>query len=156
MDRSKDQGIEVRRYIGKFSIVYIVGTIGFAIVFGLLDVDGNFGLSIGLLMVSAMYAVGQFIKEQKRLPSELEKSSMIWGSLGVSWLLSILFTSLSTILLAAMGEKSEISGYFGELGLFYAIVVIFFTSLLYIGLLSWCYGGLAKKQFAALEKKGKI
>ena len=79
MDHSMDQGIEVKRYIGKFSMVYIVGTIGFAIVFGLLDVDGNVGLPIGVLMASALYAGGQFIKDQKRLPSDDEKSRLIWG-----------------------------------------------------------------------------
>tara|TARA_B100000700_G_scaffold186591_2_gene205642 strand:- start:16257 stop:16385 length:129 start_codon:yes stop_codon:yes gene_type:complete len=36
------------------------------------------------------------------------------------------------------------------------LVLFMFFSLLYFLVLSWCYGGLAKRQLKNLKKKGKI
>ena len=85
-----DENVAVTKYIVKFGVVYTLGVIVVSVGFTLLELDHSSGASIGILIASAMYAVGTFIQDYKRLPSKTEKSRLVWSSFFVSWLVSIL------------------------------------------------------------------
>jgi hypothetical protein len=51
---------------------------------------------------------------------------------------------------------SVISELIAELNIFLILAIMVVVTLIYLALLSWSYGALARKQYEGLLKKGKI
>lgn len=62
-----------------------------AVVFNLLDLGGNAGLNMGILIGSAMVAGHYFLKDHQRLPTASEKAWLALLSLLASILVSVMF-----------------------------------------------------------------
>ncbi len=151
-----EQPIDINKYIYKFSIVYAIGLIALTAIFNIFDINHSSGVSIAILIAAAMYTVGKFIEENKRTPNKKEKSKLVWSSLIVSWVLSIILAIVIVLALNGTQGLFEISKLAEQLNIIVIAVILFVVSLLYFAVLSWSYGGLAKKQFEGLQKKGKI
>lgn len=151
-----EQDIDTNKYILKFGIAYIIGLIALAAIFHFLDLNGGSGASIGVLIGAAMYSVGKFIEENKRIPNKKEKSKLVWFSLLASWATSIILLIIVVLALEGLGGFSELAKLALKLNVIVIIGIIFFVSAIYFLVLSWCYGGLANKQYEGLRKKGKI
>ncbi len=151
-----EQNVEINQYILKFSIAYIIGLVALAAIFYFLDLDGGSGASIGALIGAAMYSSGKFIEENKRIPNKVEKSKLVWLSLLLSWVVSIILVVIFVLVFDGFEGLFELSNLMLELNAIVIFGILFFVSLLHFLALYWCYGGLAKKQCEGLKKKGKI
>lgn len=150
------QGANLNRYIIKFSIAYIIGLVALTVVFYFFEFSLNSGMSAAILLGAAMYAAGTFVEENKRVPTKIEKSKLVWLSLVISWTISITLSMVFLLIMGGMEVLIELLYLGGEQNIVILIGALLFVSLLYFLALSWCYGGFAKKQYEALLKKGKI
>ena len=151
-----EQDVNINRYIFKFSIAYFVGIIALAVILHVFELEHNSGASIAVLIGAAMYCVGKFIEENKRIPNKSEKSKMIWFSLLASWLISIIQLFIIVLIVDGAPILAELSSLIEKLNITIITGIVIFVSLIYFAILSWSYGSLAEKQLVALQKKGKI
>ena len=151
-----EQDIDITKYIIKFSLGYVFGLIALAAIFYILDLEGNSGASIGVLIGAAMYAGGKFIQENKRVPNKKEKSKLVWLSLISSWVVSTFFLIAAVLILDGQQGLTDLSLLVEELNAVIITSVLLLVTLLHFAILSYSYGGLAKKQYLGLQKKGKI
>ncbi len=148
-----EENVRVGKYVFRFGIVHLLLLVGLSIILGLLEVEANSGISIGALMGAAMAAVIKFIQDNKRAPSQSEKSRLIWLSLLVAVAISIL---LSSVFFIFSGEGQEIFEALISMGLLVIFLIFLFASVVCFFVLSLSYGHLAKKQYEALVKHGKL
>ena len=151
-----EQNINITKYIVKFSLGYVFGLIALTVIFHIFDLDSNSGASIGVLIGAAVYAVGKFIQENKRVPNKEEKSKLVWSSLIISWGVSILLLIAAVLILDGQQGLADLFLLVEELNAAIIAGVLFFVTLLHFAVLSYSYGGLAKIQYRGLQKKGKI
>jgi len=104
-------------------------------------------------MGAAMAAAIKFIQEQKRPPTKSEKNTLTLLSLATSWLVSLL---LAGAFLIASTEETGILETMKSINAAIIIGVIVVLSAIYMFALSLSYGYLARKQYEAMLKKGKI
>jgi len=151
-----EQEIDLGRYIIKFLLGYTVGLILLSVVFHIFDIDSNTGASFGVLIGAAVYAVSKFIQENKRVPNKQEKSKLVWSSLAITWVVSLLLMAAFVFFLEGAKGLADLTQLVIELNTMILLGVVVFVTLLNWAVLSYSYGGLAKRQFASLQKKGKI
>lgn len=151
-----EKDVEVKSYIVKFGMAYTIGLIALSAIFQYFDLDHSTGASIGVLLGAAMYAVGKFIQDNKRIPSKKEKSKMVWTSFLISWVVSILLLVAIVLILGGGRGLGELAQLAEELNITIITGSIIFVSLLYLAVLYYSYGGLAQKQYEGLKKKGKL
>ncbi len=150
------ESVNIRKYIISFSACYTIGVVTVFIVLTVLDLEGNSGISVGILIASALYAVIKFIDDNKRAPNKTEKNKLVWQSLLMSWLVSLVLFLIAAVVIL---ETEDIS-FLGEL-VTQTNIAIFLGAAVFITLIQWgilvySYGPLAKRRYAALLKKGKI
>ena len=151
-----EQNIVIKKYIIKFSIAYAIGLVAITAIFIIFDLDHSSGASIGALIGAAMYSVGKFIEENKRILNKIEKSKLVWFSLISSYITSIVVAIIVISLLDGIQGLSEFAKLIEKLNVVIITGATVVVSLIYFIVLSWSYGGLAKKQYEGLQKKGKI
>lgn len=151
-----EQDIVINRYIIKFSIAYAIGLIAITAIFIIFDLDHSSGASIGVLIGAAMYSVGKFIEENKRIPNKIEKSKLVWFSLISSYITSIILAVIVISALDGIQGLTELAKLIEKLNIVIISGATIVVSLIYFVILSWSYGSLAKKQYEGLQKKGKI
>lgn len=151
-----EQNIVINKYIIKFSIAYAIGLVAITAIFIIFDLDHSSGASIGVLIGAAMYSVGKFIEENKRIPNKIEKSKLVWLSLISSYITSIVLAVIVISLLDGIQGLAELAKLIEKLNVVIIVGATVVVSLIYFVVLSWSYGGLAKKQYEGLQKKGKI
>jgi len=151
-----EQNIVINKYIIKFNIAYAIGLVAITAIFIIFDLDHSLGASIGILIGAAMYSVGKFIEENKRIPNKIEKSKLVWLSLISSYITSIVLAVIVILLLDGIQGLTELSKLIEKLNIVIIAGATVVVSLIYFVVLSWSYGGLAKKLYESLQKKGKI
>ena len=151
-----EQEVDLGSYIIKFLLGYTVGLILLSVAFHILDIDSNTGASIGVLFGAAIYAVGKFIQDNKRVPNKQEKSKLVWSSVAISWLVSLLLMFVYILFLDGAKGLADVTQMVAGINTMILFGVVVFVTLLNWAVLSYSYGGLAKRQFASLQKKGKI
>jgi uncharacterized membrane protein len=156
MEINMENTVDINKYIVKFGILYTIGIVVVTAILYAIDIDGNSGVSIAILMASAMYTAIKFIQDNKRIPNKSEKTKLVWSSLAVSWLLSVILFVALILFMEGFQGLAVISELIAELNTFLLLAILVLVSLIYLALLSWSYGGLAKKQYEKLLKTGKI
>lgn len=151
-----EQNIVINKYIFKFSVTYAIGLIALTAIFNIFDLDHSTGASIGVLIGAAMYSVGKFIEENKRIPNKAEKSKLVWLSLISSFITSIILAVIVISVLDDAQGLAELAKLLEKLNVVILSGATIFVLLIYFAVLSWSYGSLAKKQYEGLQKKGKI
>jgi membrane protease YdiL (CAAX protease family) len=121
-----------------------------AVVLTLLDMDGNAGVNMGILIGSAMAAGHYFIKDHQRLPTAAEKRWLVFMSFLASVLVSLLFV-LVVVLLEPNGF-AVIMMTLQEQALVF-LVVMLVVSVVYLLVLWLGYGFMLERQFKAIQKK---
>ncbi|SDG35263.1 hypothetical protein SAMN05216571_110110 [Onishia taeanensis] len=151
-----EQDVNINKYVIKFFFAYaLVSVAAFAILY-FLDIDANSGVSVAVLIGGAMYAAGKFLEDNKRMPSKQEKSKLVWLSLFSCWGLSIDSSIIIVLAMAGFDGLLYIYAIFKSMNFLIILGLFMFVSLLYFLILSWCYGGFAKRQLKTLQKKGKV
>lgn len=150
------QDVAITKYTIKFGVVYTIGLIVLSAIFYIFDLDHSSGASIGVLIGAAMYAAGKFIQDNKRVPSKNEKSKMVWSSFVILWLVSVMLLLIVVLIIGGNQGLTELTQLAAKLNVAIVVGVTIFVSLVYLAILYYSYGGLARKQFDGLKKKGKI
>ncbi len=151
-----EQAVDIKKYLIRFGMIYTIGIVAASLLLGLLEFDGGSGVSIAILVVAAMQTATQFILDNKRVPNKDEKSKLIWLSFLLSVLVSVGLILVVLLVLSGMEGLAEIPQLIAQFNIFVIVIPIVVVSLLHVGLLHLSYGRLATKQFAAMQKKGKI
>ncbi len=150
------ESIGIRKYIITYGVCYTIGLVAVIGVLKLLELEGNSGVSIGVLIGSAMYAASKFISDNKRVPNKAEKSKLVWQSFLVSWLVSLILLLIIVASIIDLEEIPKLSEDITQTNIAIIMGATVFASLIQWGILTYSYGSLAKKQYATLVKKGKI
>jgi len=140
-----DQEVDVTKYIIKFGVAYIIGLVVLLVIFGIFELDHSSGASIGVLIGAAIYAVGKFIQENRRVPSKSEKSKLVWSSFIISWLASVLLFIIVVLITSGTQGLSNLSQITTQLNISIIVGAAVFMSLIYLAVLYYSYGGLAKR-----------
>ncbi|WP_022963775.1 ABZJ_00895 family protein [Halopseudomonas pelagia] len=140
----------LKKYIAIFAGAYLAMMIIVAVVLTLLDLEGNAGLSMGMLIGSAMAAGHYFLRDQQRLPTASEKTWLISLSYLASIVVSLVFVAVIAVL-----EPEGVAGMWvmvqAQSTVFLIVMVL--VSLVCLLVLWMAYGFLLKRQFLAMQKK---
>jgi len=156
-----EQEVGIFKYVLRFGITYLVLSLLVWLLVEALNVISNIeinlyltlAVTLGALGGAAMFVVSKFFQDNKRIPTEQEKSKLVWFSFFASWLvILILFGSL--IMLLPEGKKM-IEDIQSD-GLLFILFFILFISVFYLGLLLLSYGNSAKRKFEIMQKQGQI
>lgn len=121
-----------------------------AVVLTLLDLDGNAGVNMGILIGSAMAAGHYFLKDHQRLPTAAEKRWLVF----MSFLASVLVSSLFVLAVVVMEPDSlAVMWMMLQENAVVFLIVMLVVSLVYLLVLWSAYGFLLGRQFKAMQKK---
>lgn len=148
-----EQDVAMGNYIIKFILGYTIGLVLLSAIFHIFELEGNSGASIGVLIGVAIYVVGKFIQDHKRVPDKKEKSKLVWSSLVMSWLISIALLIVYVFVVDGGKGLSDLRQLLAEINMIVMVGVIAFVTLINWALLSYSYGGLARKQFEKSKKE---
>jgi hypothetical protein len=150
VDEETDQDVAIMSYIVKFVFAYSVMLIPISSIFSIFELGNSYGAPFGIFIGAAMYAAGKFVRDHKRIPNKNEKSKMVWSSFIILWLLSI--SSLLIVVLVIDGHQgiTQLIQLAIETDLTITVSIALILSLLYLSILSYSYGGYAKKRFNRL------
>ncbi|MES9856907.1 MAG: ABZJ_00895 family protein [Sedimenticola sp.] len=148
-----EQNAGVGKYIFRFGLVHLAILVGLSIVFTILEIESNSGVTIAALIGAAAAAVSKFIQDNKRAPNSSEKTKLVWLSYLVSWVVSL---ALAGIFFYLSNEGGQLIEAMKSIDLAIIIGIVALVSVFYLGALSLAYGYMARKQFDGMQKKGKI
>lgn len=151
-----EQDVKINKYVIKFCFAYALGLVAVFAILYFLDLDGGSGLSFSVLISGGVYAGGKFVEDNKRAPDKQEKSKLVWLSLLSCCGLSVVYSVIIVLAVAGFDGLLYIYGIVKIINFMIILGAFLFVSLLYFLILSWCYGGFAKRQLKNLKKKGKI
>lgn len=142
--------ISVIKYLAFFAFIYfsVIMVGDFLIIY--FEIDRNIGLSLGLLMASGFVTGARFVTDNKRCPSKKEKQKLIWGSLLISIIVSVLAAVLMIYINAGFEGIKSLQGMLTIPGLYW-ITAIVMLILIYWGVLALSYGWGTRK-FAETQK----
>lgn len=146
--------VNLKKYLLRFFLIHIALMVLLGFVSSVLNIDFGSGMSVVILMCSAMYTVGAFIQDNKRAPNQSEKNKLVWYSFFILLGLSMIIgASLLLPLIAHVGLTSLLD----DIGtLIFSSLFFLFLIAIQIILLYLCYGWLANKQYNAMKEKGKL
>lgn len=144
--------INVRQYILRFSLIYTVTLVAAVTITAAIDMDGNSSLQLIIIMMSGMLASDKFIKDNMRVPNKTEKRRLVLGSF-------VCANLISCILLAIHYFASDTETQTAYIELLQRVLPLIFAGLFAVAfiielmLLSYTFGGMAKKTLEAYEKR---
>ena len=98
----------MKKYALFFTLAYTVCSVLVGILAHLLEMNSATSLHIASVVASSVYAGARFAKDHKRVPTDQEKSSYAWLSLGAIWVVSIVYAVAAIFVLFPQEEVSEI------------------------------------------------
>ena len=144
------QNTPLKKYLFIFAGANLAMMVIAAVVLTLLDMDGNAGVNMGILIGSAMAAGHYFIKDHQRLPTAAEKRWLVFMSFLASVLVSLLFVMV--VVLLEPNGFAVIMMTLQEQALVFLIVMLV-VSVVYLLVLWLGYGFMLERQFKAMQKK---
>lgn len=138
----------------KYLLIFTGANLGMmvvaAVVLTLLDLDGNAGVNMGILIGSAMAAGHYFLKDHQRLPTAPEKRWLVFMSFLASVLVSLLF-----VLAIVVMEPDSVAVMWMLLqeNAVIFLVVMLVVTMVYLLVLWLGYGFMLGRQFKAMQKK---
>jgi len=145
-----EMDVKVFPYLLRFTIAYFAALLVFALAAMLLDLNAGTGSSFGALIAAAAFAMSKFVSDHERAPTHDERSRLTWLSLGASILVSAV---LVAPLVLATGQLSELSQVLSQLNVALVLGVALFVLVIYVAVLWFSYGGLAKVMVKSQARK---
>ncbi|MGD8430151.1 MAG: ABZJ_00895 family protein [Ectothiorhodospiraceae bacterium] len=148
-----EKEVPLTKYTLIFGVGYFAALVLVGVAVRIFDIGGSAGATPGALFAGAIIVVSRFLQDNRRPPSRSEKSKLAVLSLVMAWLVSIVLAALAMLL---FGDIFGIQELFqtGGAGIYFGVAAFF--SFLYFVLLSFAYGPMAKKNFEAMRRKGKL
>lgn len=144
------QNTPLKKYLFIFTGANLGLMVIAAVVFALLDLEGNAGVNMGILIGSAMAAGHYFLKDHQRLPTAAEKRWLVFMSFLASVLVSLLFV---LAIVAMQPESVSVMRIMLQENAVVFLVVMLVVSLVYLLVLWLGYGFMLSRQFKAMQKK---
>lgn len=146
-----NENVKLFKYIVRFGISYQLLLIVIAIVFSVLSFDdGNIGSSFGAIIGAVSFTVSKFVKDNQRVPNDVEKKKLIWFSFFATWFVPLMVVSpfflYSYGLTYFIAELKEI-----DVVWFLLIILVFAIGTFFI--IQHFYGSMAKEYFKLMQKK---
>ena len=124
----------------------------------LLTVIGTF-INIGagpsiIVPFAAAVSTGQFfMKDHLRAPNDAEKKRLVWGSLAITWGVSVIALLVILAVIKATGEDMSQFTDMASSGVFMAImlVVLILVFLISYAMTNWAYGSFLTKMAAKIK-----
>ena len=137
-------------YILRFGLAYFIALIIVDTIMIVFDINSS-AFSSSTLIAGLFAATHKFVTDEKRVPTGSEKVKMAFGSLAISYLISIV---VMVAFIAWEGEElyNELLALFSE-NTTILLVVLTLVSLFFFGLLVLGYGFVSKMQLKNLEKQ---
>lgn len=139
-----DSTTNIVKYLGIFGAIYLCTLIVMAVISAFFDGISSTGVGLVMLYLSGQLTAIRFVKNERRLPEKTEKRKLVWGSVLLSFALSILLAGV-VILSEAGQEGFKELVVLGERPLFVWTIIILVVVLIHWGLLSLAYGRGVKK-----------
>ncbi|MFN3579599.1 MAG: ABZJ_00895 family protein [Pseudomonas sp.] len=140
----------LKKYLLIFAGIHLGLMVVAAVVLTLLDLEGNAGINMGILIGSATATGHYFIKDHQRLPTGTEKTWLIFLSFLASVLVSLLFAAV-----VAVTEPDGVAMLWSMLQeqAMVLLVIMAVVSVVYLLVLWLSYSFLLGRQFKAMQKK---
>lgn len=143
----------LKPYYYRFTWLYIVITgVGVAAMLGLefllgTEVDLGAGFGIGATLGAGLGAATKFVHDQGRAPNAAERSRLVWGGVGILFLVSL--AGMAAIFVVVAGSEAyDLLLYLAGLGnglvLAIAAITLAFATAISFGLLYVAYGPWAR------------
>lgn len=145
--------VEVFKYVMRFASAFFVVLLFFSVLQGLLKNEPNSGLTIVAFMLAAAYAMSTFLRHNKRVPTESEKTRLVWFSFAASWIISVAEFGVVAYWRPDVWQTFVSADEF-SVPMFITAVVFF--SLIQLAGLYVMFGVAAEKEYQRLQKKGKM
>lgn len=138
----QNQSVNSVKYLFLFAVFYIVTSLIASFILQYFELERNFGISIGILIASAMAVSNKFVSDENRVPARSEKHILIWGSIAISIVVSI----FGLVLIAVIENipLGEIFAIFTQVPLSFLAVGMLLVTGAYWLILFFCYGSGAK------------
>lgn len=141
--------INLKGYLNRFTFMYIIASVAIVLISEFIHIN-NAGMSVVPLVTAAAFAVGQFVHDHGRVPTSKERGVLLFGSLGVSILVSSVMVGL---FLALSSESQALIQALSNINIGVMIAVFAFVFGICAAVLWISYGWFAKIQLRALERK---
>lgn len=136
--------VTIRRYLRLFAFVYFCASIVGDLLIIYFEIDRNIGLSLGMLMASAFITGAKFVMDKKRCPEKEERQKLIWGSLLLSIVISVIVPLLMIYVNVGLEGIKSLAALLAIPQLYWIIAVAIMT-LVYWIVLTLSYGWGVKK-----------
>ena len=155
MDMKSDGNASLMPYVMRFTLVFVGMSIAALLITTWFSISGNAGLSVGILMASAVATGQKFITDHKRVFGGGEKLRMAFYCLLVSFVISVV---LFVALMLVIGEDPQIlvKELLHLMPVWVAVASLVFAGVLNFGMLYLSFGFLIRKIFEGMVKRGEI
>ncbi len=89
--------MSISSVLGRFFAIYLMLMILLAIGFHLMSIKPNSGFNVAILIGAVMWPCFSFGMKQRRYFTASEKSSVVWGMIGINLLLQFAFASMAML-----------------------------------------------------------
>ncbi|OHD88378.1 ABZJ_00895 family protein [Sulfuricurvum sp. RIFCSPLOWO2_12_FULL_43_24] len=144
-----ETSINFKGYLIRFTFMYIIASVAIVLIAEFLHIN-NAGMSMVPLVTAAAFAIGHFVNDHGRIPTSKERSVLVFGSLGISTLVSSVMVGL---FLAFSSESQALVQALLHINMGVMIAVFAFVLGICAAMLWMSYGWFAKIQLRALERK---
>ena len=145
--------VEILKYVMRFASAFLVLLILFSALQGLLKNEPSSGLTVVAFIAAAAYAMSTFLRHNKRVLTESEKTRLVWFSFAASWIISV-----AEFGVVAYWYPDVLQTFVAEDGFsvpMFITAVVFF-SLTQLAGLYVVFGVAAEKEYQRLQKTGKM
>ena len=158
--------VAVMRDLTRFSLWYFGLLFGIRFLFGFVEALTGFEVVFGVVPLACLFGAAAFtteafLKKHRRPPDPKEKRRLVYGSLAASWLIMLLIAVLAVLV---VGEALRIQLMIALMQVrlqpiasaMSILLMVGFAFVVYLLVLKWSYGGLARKRLGKLKAKGKL
>lgn len=139
----------------KYFWIYFGLYLAISIILTVIGLFINIGSGPSIIVpFAAAVSTGQFfMKDHLRAPDAAEKKCLVWGSLAISWGVSVIALLVILAVIKATGEDISQFTEMASSGVFLAImlVMLILVFLISYAMTSWAYGGFLTKMATKMK-----
>lgn len=152
--------VSIKPYVIRYGWIFAALTLGLALLASLLDYLFEFdmpstGINIAATAGATSMVANKFVSQQKRGFTPAERKSMTWASLGVSWLVSLIYSLIIALVLYVIVGDDLVGAMIAQATGSQMLIVA--GAMLVATIIGWLvlyffYGSFSKSAVRALEK----
>lgn len=148
-----EESVSLRPYLSVFTAAYIVTTVAVSVIPLFLEIELPTALGAIIVMVCGIFASQKFVTDQQRVFTKRERWIMVIGSLLISTAVSVLFLAILAAAARGVPLWHQIVSAFQHISIPIFVVIFSGLILIYVLMLQFAYGWMARKLLEAAQKK---